>query len=160
MTAENNGDARLLTGHETRDTGPEKRRREMETSIFLAKLLGAYLVIIGVGILCNMKYYLNMMEDMMGGFAKNPIVIYMGAIMSLFFGLLIVLFHNVWVWNWPVIITIFGWMGLIKGIWLIFFPKSVSKMMNVYRDKPNVLRISLCVIIVLGIILSIKGYFA
>lgn len=127
----------------------------METSIFLAKLLGPYLIIIGAGVLFNIKYYQGMME----GFTENSVLIYLGAIMALIFGLLIVLFHNVWVWNWPVIITIFGWMGLVKGIWLIFFPKSVNKMMVVFKDKPNILRIHLCIAIILGIILSIKGYF-
>jgi len=128
----------------------------METSIFLAKLVGPYMIIIGAGILFNTKYYQGMIE----GFTENPVLLYLGAIMALFFGLLIVLFHNVWVWNWPLIITIFGWGGLVKGIWLIFFPKSVNKMMNVFRDKQNVLRVHLCIAIVLGIILSIKGYFA
>ena len=82
----------------------------MQSSIFLAKLLGPYCIIVAVGILFNRKIYQKLMED----FCKSTALIYMGGVLALFFGLLIVLFHNVWVGGWPVVITVFGWLGLLK----------------------------------------------
>jgi hypothetical protein len=42
--------------------------------------------------------------------------------MSLFLGLASVLLHNYWVPNWHVLVTIFGWLALIKGILVIVWP--------------------------------------
>jgi len=65
----------------------------METSIFLAKLLGPYCIIVAVGLLFNLKNYQKVIED----FCKNSALLYLGGVLALFFGLLVVLFQNVWV---------------------------------------------------------------
>ena len=127
----------------------------MESSIFLAKLLGPYCTIVAVGVLFNLKNYQKVMED----FFKNSALLYLGGVMALLFGLLIVLFHNLWAANWTVIITIFGWAGIIKGIWLIILPDSASKMPAVYQKNTALLKIHLLIIIALGVFLTVMGYF-
>jgi len=126
----------------------------MENSVLIAKILGPYCVIVAIGLMFNLKFYLRMIED----FFKNAALIYLGGIMALIIGIVIVLFHNVWVAGWPIIITIFGWGGLIKGIWLIVFPNSVGKITQVYQKKPALLRIHMIIILVVGLLLSAKGY--
>ncbi|MFC1548831.1 hypothetical protein ACFL5E_02610 [Candidatus Omnitrophota bacterium] len=126
----------------------------METSLFLAKLLGPYFIIVAVGVLFNLKFYYRVMED----FSKNTALLYLGGIMALFFGLLIVLFHNVWAFNWAVIITLMGWLGIIKGIWIICFPNTIARMTAAYVKKGPVIVINLIVILILGIVLSVMGY--
>jgi hypothetical protein len=37
-------------------------------------------------------------------------------------GLLIVVSHNIWVKDYRVVITIFGWLSLVKGIAYMAFP--------------------------------------
>jgi len=127
----------------------------MENSIFLARILGPYCIIVGAGVLFNVKSYQKVMED----FCKNSALLYLGGIFALLFGLLILLFHNVWAANWTVIITIFGWGGLIKGAWLIIFPNSLTKLTEAYKKKTALLKVHLLVVIVLGIFLTVKGYF-
>ena len=127
----------------------------METSIFLAKLLGPYCIIVAVGILFNLKTYQKVMED----FCKNSALLYLGGVLALFFGLLIVLFHNVWVANWTVIITILGWLGLIKGAWLIIFPNTVAKVTEAYQKNVALLVVHLVIILALGVFLTVMGYF-
>ena len=126
----------------------------MENSILLAKILGAYMVIIAIGLICNMKFYQKMMED----FFKNTALIYLGGVFALIIGLLILLFHNVWVADWPVIITIFGWLGLIKGAWLIIFPNSVGKITQVYHKRPALLRVHLIIMLLIGLFLTAKAF--
>ncbi len=126
----------------------------MEISIFFAKLLGAYFVIVAIGILFNLKTYQRLMED----FCKNVALIYLGGILALFFGLIVVLLHNVWAVNWAVIITIFGWAGIIKGAWLIILPNTVARFTEVYQKKPVALVIHLFIILALGIFLMVEGY--
>lgn len=127
----------------------------MENSIFLAKLLGPYCVIVAVGILLNLKTYQKVLED----FFKNPGLIYLGGVMALLFGLLIVLFHNVWTADWTVIITIFGWIGIIKGALLFIAPNTLSRWTEVYQKRTSPLVIHLGIVLGIGVFLTVKGYF-
>jgi hypothetical protein len=45
----------------------------------------------------------------------------------------------VWEWRWPVIITIFGWLSVIGGIFRIVFPDSVKSIGQSMLDKPAVM---------------------
>jgi len=128
----------------------------MGNSILIAKILGPYMAIVAIGLMCNMKFYQRMIED----FFKNTALIYLGGIMALAIGIVIVLFHNVWVAGWRVIITIFGWGGLIKGVWLIVFPNSLGKLTQIYQQKPALLRVHMVIVLVVGLFLIVKGYFA
>jgi uncharacterized membrane protein len=128
----------------------------MENSVFLAKLLGLYLIVVCLGFFFNMKTYQKLMED----FFKNSALIYLSGVMALFFGLLLILYHNVWEISWAVIITIFGWLGFIKVSLLIIFPNVMSKVSKAYQKKPSLLGINLLIMLAMGILLSIKGYFS
>jgi hypothetical protein len=128
----------------------------METSVFFAKLFGPIYIIVVIGILLNLKSYRNMMEE----FVKNPSSLYLGGIIALFFGFLIVLLHNVWMAGWPVIITILGWLAIIKGACLIICPNMMARMSKVYKDKTALMVITLVVFLALGGFLTAMGYFA
>ncbi len=128
----------------------------METSVFLAKLLGPYFVIVGIGVLANLKYYQGMITD----FMENKAMLYLGGVMALLFGLIIVLFHNYWALNWAVIITIMGWLGILKGIALIVCPGAMMKLSRAYIENMLPLATNLTVIIILGAVLCYMGYFA
>lgn len=127
----------------------------MEKSIFLAKVLGPYCIIVALGIMFNLKTYHKVMED----FFKNSALIYLGGVIALLIGLLVALVHNVWMADWAVIITIFGWLGIIKGAWLIILPNTVAKLTEAYQKNTALLMVHLVIIFALGIFLSVRGYF-
>ncbi|MCK4818514.1 hypothetical protein KA005_22280, partial [bacterium] len=107
----------------------------METSVFIARIFGLCYLIIGTGFVFNRKAFQQVMED----FCKNAALVFYGGILALVVGVVIILTHNVWVADWTVIITIIGWLGLIKGIWIIVFPNTVSKFMQAYLKNENLL---------------------
>lgn len=41
-------------------------------------------------------------------------------------GILIVNYHNIWVKDWTVLVTILGWLALMKGVLIIAFPSFVQ----------------------------------
>jgi len=125
----------------------------MENSMLFARLLGSYCIIVAVGILFNRKTYQKVMAD----FCQNSALLYIGGMLSLLFGLFVVLFHN-GVANWAVIITIFGWGGIIKGAWLIIFPNAVAKFIEVYQKNVGLLMVHSFIIAALGIFLMIMGF--
>jgi len=125
-------------------------------SVFLAKLLGPYCIIVAIGVLVNRKVYQRAMED----FFKNAALLYIGGILALLFGLLIVLTHNIWTANWAVLITIFGWSGINKGVWIIIFPNTLVRLIEIYQKKPALLAVNLLLVLAIGAVLTFFGYFA
>ena len=128
----------------------------METSLFIAKILGLCFLIVAVGIMCNRTFYQRVMED----YCKNTFLILFGGMLALIIGLIIVLTHNVWVARWPVIITIYGWGGVIKGVWLIVFPNTVYGFMQAFIRNKILVSVHSVLVIALGTFLTYFGYFA
>lgn len=74
----------------------------METSIFLARLLGPLLVVISLSVIMNGNTFDHIVKE----FPKNSYLLYFSGLMAYFMGALIVMNHNMWVMNGFVIITI------------------------------------------------------
>ena len=45
-------------------------------------------------------------------------------------GLLLVVGHNLWVWDWPVFITVFGWAMTVKATIYLLFPAVPNYMID------------------------------
>lgn len=126
----------------------------METSIILAKIIGPLFLVVGIGIFINLEHYRRMVVD----FGNSPLSIYMSGTIAMLVGLLIVTFHNVWTWSWPVIITIMGWLSLIKGAVRIALPKLVAERSSRYGRNTNTVMITAIFVVVLGGALTYFGY--
>src|SRR5450432_2352774 len=94
----------------------------MQRSLYLAKLIGPVLVVVGLGALVNAAIYRAMAGEMLNSIA----FIYIAGLFSLIAGLALVLAHNVWVAGWPVIITVLGWLGIVGGTFRIIAPQQVA----------------------------------
>lgn len=68
---------------------------------------------------------------------------------SLFLGLASILLYNGWTLSWHVLITIFGWLALIKGIIVIAWPE-ISRNTR-YETRIKSTRIALVVVGALAI---------
>lgn len=128
----------------------------METPVFIAKVLGPCFLAVSLGMMFNKHFYQKVMED----YCKNAALIFFGGITAFVFGVVIVILHNVWVADWRVIITIYGWGGIIKGAWLILFPESVSRFMEAYLKNKNLLTLHSILAFLLSVALVYFGYFA
>ena len=107
----------------------------MDTSLFLAKLIGPTLLAISAAMLVNQ----DNMRDMVADFLEHRGLIFLAGILTLVTGIAIVLTHNVWVWRWPVIITIFGWLAVVGGFFRIIFPDSVKAIGGAMLKKPGLM---------------------
>jgi uncharacterized protein YjeT (DUF2065 family) len=128
----------------------------METSLFLAQLIGPVLIVIGVGLLLKKTEFREMATD----FLSSRALIFVSGLLTLVTGLAIVLTHNVWEFNWPVIITILGWLSVFGGVFRILFPDSVQSVGTSMLDKPATMTVSGAIQIVLGLWLSYVGYMS
>lgn len=69
--------------------------------------------------------------------------------LSLILGLISVLLHNIWVADWHVLVTIFGWLTLIKGILVIAWPELSRN--TKYETRILTTRIALVIVAALAI---------
>ena len=127
----------------------------MDTSLFLAKLIGPIFVIVGIGLLLNGDRYRAVVDEVM---SSHTLLYVFGAI-ALTGGLAIVLTHNIWVWDWPVIITIVGWLMIVRGSLRIIVPQQVEDLARKMVARwSNILLISGLLVIMLGAFLCWKGF--
>ncbi len=60
-------------------------------------------------------------EKMVKNMKKNYLTVFMFGFVALIMGLLIVVSHNIWALDWPVAVTLIGWLVVLKGLVIIFF---------------------------------------
>ena len=94
----------------------------MQRSIFLAKLIGPLLAVIGV----TLVFDADVVRTIAGEFLKNYALIYLAGVITLTAGLAIVITHNEWTADWRVVITLLGWLCTIGGAFRVLFPRSVE----------------------------------
>jgi hypothetical protein len=128
----------------------------MQTSIFLARLIGPLLLIVGVGILLNQNYYRGMTKEFV---ASRPLF-YLASIIGVVAGLAIVLVHNVWVLNWRVLITLLGWINLLRGALSILLPEQSFALGGRMMAGRNMPMIAAIIALLIGLTLSYFGYTA
>lgn len=103
----------------------------METSIFLARVIGLVGVISAAAVLARYKEALKFEETLV----KNPANIYVSGFFILILGVLLVVSHSVWTPDWRIVITILSWLVLLKGLMRIFFPETVRRLIQ--RKQSN-----------------------
>ncbi|MFN4354657.1 hypothetical protein [Parvibaculum sp.] len=128
----------------------------MYPSLFLAQLIGPTLLVIGLGMIVSRDAYRTMAQEFLGSRA----LIYIAGILAFVPGLAIVLTHSVWVAGWPVIITLFGWLALLGGIFRLIFPQEVTRIGSRIIAMPSALTVGGVVVLALGAVLSFFGYLA
>ena len=96
----------------------------MELSIFLARVLGLYLVIVPLAVLVNRKHLPRLGEE----FSTNLGLNILASVFALVLGLLLVVSHNVWSRDWRILITVLGWLTLAKGVVRLFFLERMQKL--------------------------------
>lgn len=126
----------------------------MTASTFIARILGPVLVVIGIGLLVEGETF----TVIAGDFVRNGALIYLSGLIILAVGLAILNVHHIWVWDWPVVITIFGWLSLIGGIFRILATSLVQRMGEAVIANPRWLIAGGAATLVLGGFLAVMGY--
>jgi hypothetical protein len=131
-----------------------RRERDMQTSIFLARLLGPLLLVVGAGILINPRAVRTMAIEVVGSLT----LVYLFGLIDFAAGLAIVLTHNVWIASWPLLITLIGWLMLIRGAVRILIPETIMGYARKFVRNKQLYPVSGGVLVVLGLVLCYFGY--
>jgi len=125
----------------------------METSIFLAKIIGLVCVISTAAVMLRYKESLAFEEEAV----RSPLFIYMSGFVILILGILLVVSHSVWEFDWRLVITVIGWLVLLKGIGRIFFPHAVKRLIEKKKVNRKFILGEVAVFLI-GIYLLYYGY--
>jgi len=125
----------------------------METSILIAQIAAVVYLSVAVGAFISRDYFRKIIQDFYG----NAGLTYIGGFMALVLGALIVHFHNYWVSDWRVLVTIIGWSALIKGIVIIIFPKHIQRMSEAFLTN-KWLKVTPYITLLLGLLFAWFGF--
>ena len=121
---------------------------------FLSKLVGLYVVVIAIAVLVNKP----MMVATVTGLFKDPAVVVLSGVIALGIGLAIVLGHNVWSSAPAIIVTIIGWLSLLKGLALLLVPANVQAAYALGVNYNQYFSVYAVVTLVVGLYLTYAGF--
>lgn len=128
----------------------------MDTSVFLAQVIGIYLVVLSLSLLMNMQNFTSVIT----GIFHNAALQFIIGLNLLIVGTLMVVSHNIWSMSWTVVVTLLSWMVFIKGVFYIAFPKIVHAIAQPLIGCKMTMYVAGIVNLLLGLFLCYMGFVA
>ena len=126
----------------------------MGVSIFLAKMIGSYFIIISLFAIFRRETVKLALADLQ----NQPTLMVVIGVITLMIGLLLVLSHNIWVMAWPVIVTLVSWFVLFIGSLRLFFPNIMGKVTLLAITFPFALDLGAFIHFAIGVFLFYSGF--
>jgi hypothetical protein len=128
-----------------------------ESTVFLSRLIGLVALIVAVPMILDKQ---SMLETFGAVLDNHGLMLLLG-IASVVAGVAIVLLHNVWNKGiWPLVITLCGWLLLLRGILILFLPTDVlSGLIDTLRLK-DYFYIYAVLPLIIGAYLCLRGFTA
>ena len=128
-----------------------------EPTVFLSRLIGLVMLIIAVPMIMGKQSMITtfgmVVED-------RGLILIMG-MASVVAGAAIVLLHNVWRKGvWPLIVTLVGWIILLRGILLLFLPNDVLSGLMVTLHVSDYYYAYAAIPLIVGAYLCLRGFTA
>ncbi|MCR4311390.1 MAG: hypothetical protein NUV54_02375 [Candidatus Taylorbacteria bacterium] len=97
----------------------------MDFTFLVLKIFSVYLVLSGLFLIVRGKTLPLLLKDLFA----HPAVVYLAGAFLVCAGALLVIQQNVWDGTLRTLVTVIGWLTLLKGVVYLFFPK-------VFADLP------------------------
>lgn len=128
----------------------------MQTTIFIARLLGPIFVLVGIAMLLKPEAFRALLKE----FIESRVLVYLAGVLGLLGGLTLVLTHNVWMLDWRLIITLIGWASVVRAVVTIFKPEWIVSLGLKALEHRNFFVGAAAIDLVIGLVLSYFGYRA
>ena len=126
-------------------------------TIFLSRLLGLFLLIVFSALFIRMQDVLASMSALI----QNAPLLLILSMVALAAGLAIVLSHNIWSGGaLPVVVTLFGWIILLRGLVLLFLPHEMIVRLFAMSRFEDFSYIYAAIPLMLGLYLTFAGFTA
>ena len=127
-------------------------------TIYLSKLFGLYFILVALPMMIHKQAVVNMVT----GLFRDPAMMFMLGLLTLAAGMAMVLAHNIWSGGAPpVVVTILGWLTLIKGFMFLFlFSEDAAGLYLGMFHYNQLFYFYMAICLVLGIYLTWGGFRA
>lgn len=102
-------------------------------TLFIAQVMGLYFLITAIIMLSRANYYQPLLSNMK---PDHPTIV-LGASAGLILGIMIVLVHNIWIFESEVVTTIVAWTILIKSVFWLSFPEMMVRFCHRVYSGPG-----------------------
>lgn len=126
----------------------------MDITLFLAQAIGIYFLVMGVALVVRNKE----LPRLINSFFDNEAMSFLVGFFALVVGLLIVLSHNIWESGVAWLVTLVGWVALVKGVMYLIVPKTVEKIAKKMMVKSSALIWYGIALILVGAWLAGRGF--
>jgi hypothetical protein len=126
----------------------------MQTSVFLARLIGPVMLVIGLAVFANQHAFRELSEE----FLTSRALIFLSGLLIMPVGLAIVLTHNIWAADGRVMITLFGWANVIGGAVRLAAPAYVIQAGRAMLKRPYFIPIAATIWVVVGLLFCLFGF--
>lgn len=130
----------------------------MNNSKHIARLMGPVMLIIGIGMVMGMLTEGDGYSSLLKEFIGSRALIFVTGVLALVAGLAVVNAHNLWVRDWRVLVTVLGWLLIVRGVSNLVFPGTVQTLGDRMIASHGGILAGAAATIALGAILSIMGY--
>ncbi len=122
----------------------------------IAKVYAVGFFVIGVSHFVNARLWTDFFTELR---TNNRFAALLIGTFTLPVGLLLIIGHNIWLYDVRVLITIFGWVMTLKSVGYLLFPKSLERVVPEKSDSPGKARIVGAIMCVLGAFLIRSVFF-
>jgi len=125
----------------------------MDVSVAITQVLGIILAVMGLSVAIDRKIVSAALEKV----SQDRGFLWLWAFLILTMGALMVVLNNIWTSGLPLLVTILGWLTLIKGAFLLLLP---GPAVSLYRkcNKNSVLVFGGIAAFILGVVLLYLGF--
>jgi hypothetical protein len=124
----------------------------MEFSLFVARVMAIAYLAAGIGMLGGKIDLSKLVKE----FSKSPGLTYVAGFVTLILGMIVINYHNIWVQDWTVLVTLIGWIAVVKGVSLIAFPQFIDAFKGVYKNTST----WGAFVLIIGIVFGYFGFLA
>jgi hypothetical protein len=126
----------------------------MSTSVFIARLIGPVMLVIGLAVFANQRAFRDMAEE----FLASRALLFLSGLLIMPVGLAIVLTHNIWAVDGRVMIALFGWLNVIGGALRLFAPAYVMQTGRAMLKRPQFIPVTAAIWVVAGSLFCLFGF--
>jgi len=126
----------------------------MTETIFLAKFLGIFLIIVGISMTMRRRMMIQIIHDLFG----NRTLTYFFGLVEFVGGLLLVLYHNQWGTSLETVVTILGWLFLIEGVLYMLMSRETIRRIISKLHSARVYYLFSLANLIIGIIIAYQGF--
>lgn len=121
-------------------------------AMWLASIFGPFMVILGLWMLL----YSDQLLKVLSGMKNSPALFYLNSVFNILIGFTILSQYDLWGWNLLVLVTILGWIMVIRGIMGLFIPQVLIDVLGGNQKFTKVMGL---IPLVWGVFLSYVGFF-